>query len=228
MLSSSVHAVHVLGYKSKSESDACLPSPTKGNRVIFLDSYERNKSYRTHGTVENKIESFSSRLSIFYYSMSSDCDLYHSTSFKKLKAEPFISVSLCLLLFAFDAWYKIVMLLIHAISNAYHLKIVSITFLWPSLTIYFRTLSGGRAPRCSAPSWTQSSSWRSAFPSPSRASSGSTIPRTSTTLRNVIRWCSFYRVITKGDGIWNLMISLIFVCQESTARGVRSFARFRR
>ena len=53
-----------------------------------------NKSYRTHGTVDNKIESFSSRLSIFYDSMSSDCDLYHAPFFKKLKAEPFISVSL--------------------------------------------------------------------------------------------------------------------------------------
>ena len=60
------------------------------------------KSSRTHGTVENKIESSISRFSIFYDSMSSDCDLYHAPSFKKLKAEPFISVSLCLLLFAFD------------------------------------------------------------------------------------------------------------------------------
>ena len=33
------------------------------------------KSYHTHGTVENKIESFSSRFYIFYDSMSSDCDL---------------------------------------------------------------------------------------------------------------------------------------------------------
>ena len=65
-----------------------------------------NKSYRTHGTVEIKIESFSSRFSMFYDSMSSDCDLYHAPSFKKLKAEPFISVSLRLLLFAFGAWYK--------------------------------------------------------------------------------------------------------------------------
>ena len=61
------------------------------------------KSYRTHGTVENKLKSFSSRLSIFYDSMSSDCDLYHAPSFKKLKAEPFISVLLRLLLFAFGA-----------------------------------------------------------------------------------------------------------------------------
>ena len=66
----------------------------------------RYKSYRTHGTVENKIESFSLRFSIFYDSMSSDCDLYHAPSFKKLLAEPFISVSLCLLLFAFGAWYN--------------------------------------------------------------------------------------------------------------------------
>ena len=61
------------------------------------------KSYRTHGTVENKIESFSSRFSIFYNFMSSDCYFYPAPSFKKLKADPFISVSLCLLLFAFGA-----------------------------------------------------------------------------------------------------------------------------
>ena len=61
------------------------------------------KSYRTHGTVENKIKSFSSRFSIFYGSTSSDCDLYHATSFKKLKAELFISVSLRLLLLTFGA-----------------------------------------------------------------------------------------------------------------------------
>ena len=62
------------------------------------------KSYRTHRrTVENKIKSVSSRFSIFYDSMSSDWDLYHVPSFKKLKAEPFISVSLCFLLFAFGA-----------------------------------------------------------------------------------------------------------------------------
>ena len=65
------------------------------------------KSYRTHGTVENKIESFSTRFSIFYDSMSRDCDLYHTPSFQKLKAEPFISVLLHLLLFAFGAGYKI-------------------------------------------------------------------------------------------------------------------------
>ena len=65
------------------------------------------KSYRTHGTVENKIESLGSRFSIFYDSMSCDCDLYHAPSFKKLKAEPFISVSLRLILFAFGAWYKL-------------------------------------------------------------------------------------------------------------------------
>ena len=64
------------------------------------------KSYRTHGTVENKIKSFNSRFSIFYDSMSSNCDLYHAPSFKKLKAEPFISVFLRLVLFAFGAWYK--------------------------------------------------------------------------------------------------------------------------
>ena len=63
----------------------------------------RNESYRTHGTVENKIESFSSRFSIFYDSMSSDSDLYRAPYFKKLKAEPLISVSLRLLQFAFDA-----------------------------------------------------------------------------------------------------------------------------
>ena len=39
--------------------------------------------------------------------MSSDCDLYHVPSFKKLKAEPFISVLLHLLLFAFGGWYKL-------------------------------------------------------------------------------------------------------------------------
>ena len=33
------------------------------------------ESYRTHGIVKNKIESFSLRFSIFYDSMSSDCDL---------------------------------------------------------------------------------------------------------------------------------------------------------
>ena len=38
--------------------------------------------------------------------MSRDCDLYHAPSFKKLKAEPFISVFLRLVLFAFGAWYK--------------------------------------------------------------------------------------------------------------------------
>ena len=58
---------------------------------------EINKSYRTHGTVENEYESFSSRFSIFYNSMTSDCDLYHTPSIKKLKAEPFISVLLPLL-----------------------------------------------------------------------------------------------------------------------------------
>ena len=68
----------------------------------------RYKSYRTHATVENKIESFSSRFSIFYDSMSSDCDLYHAPSFKKLKAESFIPVLLCLLLFVFGTWYKYV------------------------------------------------------------------------------------------------------------------------
>ena len=61
------------------------------------------KSYRIHGTVGNKIKSFSSRFSFFYDSMSSDCDLYHAPSFKKLKAESFISVLLCLLLFPFGA-----------------------------------------------------------------------------------------------------------------------------
>ena len=60
------------------------------------------KSYCTHGSVENKIESLSSRFSIFYDSMSSDCDLYQAPSFKKLKAELFISVSLSLLQLAFD------------------------------------------------------------------------------------------------------------------------------
>ena len=40
---------------------------------------------------------------IFYDSMGSDCDLYHAPSFKKLKAELFISVSLRLFLFAFGA-----------------------------------------------------------------------------------------------------------------------------
>ena len=62
-----------------------------------------SKSYRTHGTIENKIKIFTSRFSIFYDSMSSDCDLCHAPSFQKLKAELFISVSLCLLLFAFGA-----------------------------------------------------------------------------------------------------------------------------
>ena len=44
-----------------------------------------NKSYRNHGIIKNKIESFSSRFSIFYDSMSSHCDLYHAHSFKNLK-----------------------------------------------------------------------------------------------------------------------------------------------
>ena len=42
---------------------------------FIIDIMSRYKSYRTHGTVENKIESFSSRFSIFYDSMSSNCDL---------------------------------------------------------------------------------------------------------------------------------------------------------
>ena len=36
------------------------------------------KSYRTHGIVKNKIESFSARFSIFYNSMSSVYDLSHA------------------------------------------------------------------------------------------------------------------------------------------------------
>ena len=49
--------------------------------------------------------------------MSSDCDLYHALSFKKLTAEPIISVSLHLLLFAFGAWYKTVTFLIQYLWN---------------------------------------------------------------------------------------------------------------
>ena len=70
------------------------------------DWFPNYKSYRTHGIIKKKIESFSSRFSILYDYMSSDCDLYHTLSFKKLKAEPFISVSLPLLLLAFGAWYN--------------------------------------------------------------------------------------------------------------------------
>ena len=47
---------------------------------LSLNIYEINKSYRTHGIVKEKIESFSSRFSIFYDSMSSDCDLSHALS----------------------------------------------------------------------------------------------------------------------------------------------------
>ena len=43
----------------------------------LLPSDRGYKSYRTHGIVKNKIESFISRFSIFYDSMSSDCDLSH-------------------------------------------------------------------------------------------------------------------------------------------------------
>ena len=62
------------------------------------------KSYCTHGTVENKIESFSSRFSIFCDSMSSYCDLYHAPSFKKLKTELFMSVSIRLFLNSVCFW----------------------------------------------------------------------------------------------------------------------------
>ena len=48
---------------------------------LLINVWNRYKSYCTHGTVENKIESFSSRFSIFYDSMSSNCDLYHAPSF---------------------------------------------------------------------------------------------------------------------------------------------------
>ena len=76
----------------------------RGREMRFI----HYKSYLTHRrTLENKIKSVSSRFSIFYDSMSSDWDLYHVPSFKKLKAEPFISVSLCLLLFAFGSWNKV-------------------------------------------------------------------------------------------------------------------------
>ena len=77
--------------------------PPQSRVGVAYPGTTRNKSYGTHGTVENKIESFISRFYIFYDSMSSDCDLYHVPSFKQLKAEPFISFLLCLLLFAFGA-----------------------------------------------------------------------------------------------------------------------------
>ena len=46
----------------------------------FLHILIETKSYRTHGIVKKKIESFSSRFSIFHDSMSSDCDLSHALS----------------------------------------------------------------------------------------------------------------------------------------------------
>ena len=57
----------------------------------------------THGIIENRKSRAKALDFIFYDSMSSDFDLYHVPSFKKLKADPFISVLLRLLLFAFAA-----------------------------------------------------------------------------------------------------------------------------
>ena len=93
------------------QSHPCLRWPIQ--KKIKINKHKiKYKSYRTHGTIENKIESFSSRYSIFYDSMStcSDFDLYSAPSFMKLKVEPFISVSLRLLQFAYGVWYNILLL----------------------------------------------------------------------------------------------------------------------
>ena len=46
----------------------------------------RPKYFCTHGIVKNKIECFSSRFSIFYDSMSSDCALSHAGVLQETKS----------------------------------------------------------------------------------------------------------------------------------------------
>ena len=91
--------------QSRSSGEIRTQSFFFGSRILemTISNFQFNKPYHTHGTVENKIKNLSSRFSFFYDSMSSNCYLYHVPSFKKLKAEPFISVSLRILLLVFGA-----------------------------------------------------------------------------------------------------------------------------
>ena len=57
-----------------------LNCPHCYNLILSCSKLKLNKSYRTYGIVKKKIESFSSRFSIFKDSMSSDCDLSHTLS----------------------------------------------------------------------------------------------------------------------------------------------------
>ena len=55
-----------------------LQGHTRSSRPDKSYSHEGYKSYCTYGIVKNKIKSFSSRFSIIYDFMSSDCDLSHA------------------------------------------------------------------------------------------------------------------------------------------------------